>query len=87
MEWTWPDIEGVLLVSHSVADTFRCNRQISEKHERGGKLLSTSLIQTVSFCLLQQHHTRQTKQAEHGLSWTLNAVRRRFRRQMLLDYA
>ncbi|MEN4558421.1 Mov34/MPN/PAD-1 family protein [Pantoea agglomerans] len=36
--WTWPDIEGVLLVSHSVADTFRCNRQISEKHERGGQL-------------------------------------------------
>lgn len=36
--WKWPDVEGVLLVSHSAADIFRCNRQISGEHERGGQL-------------------------------------------------
>lgn len=66
--WKWPGVEDVLLVSHSAADIFHCNRQISGEHERGGQLLSTPIIQTVSFCLLQQHHTKPTTQGEHGLS-------------------
>ena len=36
--WKWPGVEDVLLVSHSAADIFHCNRQISGEHERGGPL-------------------------------------------------
>ena len=36
--WKWPEVEGVLLVSRSAADIFRCNLQKSGEHERGGQL-------------------------------------------------
>ena len=66
--WKWPEVEGVLLVSRSAADIFRCNLQKSGEYERGGQLFVDPTHAGGIIFLLQQHHTKQTKQAEHGLS-------------------